>query len=285
MRFEVNLSEKSIFFIIFLSLVIFSFSQDSLVHHYTESNGLPSSSVSDVTQDHWGRMWFATRSGIAVYDGVHWEKYSTAEGLPVSYYLKIRADRRGRIWAISNPDYARFHVVYHDISHKRKWELLPKPPIETNQEREVTSFDLTEEKQENQQFIAIGTKHAGVFIWNGRQWEGWAQKNGLLSDTVNDLIGLEGKFYAATDKGLSVVVVQKNGETRLDNRLNAVLKANIPTKSPIKIKAINVERCDRYANSPLTHHRIWLYGVQWLGYFMAYGVRQVIYSFFIQVFE
>lgn len=271
------MSEKKIFlksfmnrlflFIIFFYFAILSFSQDYLVHQYTESNGLPGSSVFDMTQDKWGQMWFATRSGIAVYDGFQWENFSLAEGLPVSSFLKIRSDRRGRIWALSSPDYVGLHVVYYEVSRNRKWKTLPPPPTETIRDDEITSFDVIEGKLENQHFIAIGTAHEGVLIWNGKQWEQWTNKSGLFSDTVNDLVGLEGKFYTATNNGLSVLEVKENGDIRVDNRLNAVLHSKIPLKSPIKIKAINVERSDRFEDYPISHHRVWLFGNQWLGYF------------------
>jgi len=42
-----------LFFFLF-SIVLFS--QGYLVHHYTESDGLPSAEVYDMTQDQWGRL-------------------------------------------------------------------------------------------------------------------------------------------------------------------------------------------------------------------------------------
>ncbi|MCP4658227.1 MAG: hypothetical protein GY856_22675, partial [bacterium] len=50
--------------------------QSYRIRNYSEDDGLPSSTVHDITQDHSGRMWFATRSGIAVYDGVRWTTHT-----------------------------------------------------------------------------------------------------------------------------------------------------------------------------------------------------------------
>ena len=53
------------------------------VHTYTEGDGLPSSTVRGMTQDAAGRMWFATRAGISVYDGRDWRRFPTGpDGLP-----------------------------------------------------------------------------------------------------------------------------------------------------------------------------------------------------------
>ena len=52
------------------------------VRTYSEGDGLSSQTVKCVTQDHSGKMWFATRSGISCYDGVKWETFGIKDGLP-----------------------------------------------------------------------------------------------------------------------------------------------------------------------------------------------------------
>jgi ligand-binding sensor domain-containing protein len=275
---EVKLREKSIFFIIFFVFAILSFSQDYLVHHYTESNGLPSSAVYDVTQDKPGRIWFATNGGIAVFDGVYWKRFSVNQGLPVSSFFKIRVDSKNRVWAVSVPGPTGVHVVFYDNG---KWGEIPKPPREIKRERDVTSFELMEHNQQqlqkNQITLVIGTRDMGLFTWNGKHWKQLTKKDGLLSNRVNGVAELEGKFFVATDNGLSVVTITPNKPVKINNRLNELLKENIPSKSLINIKAINVERSDRFPNSSLKDHRVWLYGGQWLGYLEGTHFRTVYY--------
>lgn len=258
---------KSIFFIIFNWLAILSFSQDYLVHHYTESNGLPSSAAYDVTQDKPGRIWFATQGGIAVFDGVYWKRFSVGQGLPVSSFFKIRVDSKNRVWAVSVPGQTGVHVAFYDGD---TWREIPKPPWKIKQDYGVTSFELMEHNQQQAQkdkiTIMIGTIDMGLFTWNGKQWKQLTKKDGLLSNRVNGAAVLGGKFFVATDNGLSVVTIIPNKPAKISNRLNELLKENIPSISSINIKAINVERSDRYPNSFLKDHRVWLYGGQWLGY-------------------
>ena len=267
---------KSIFFIIFFWLTLLTFPQEYLVHHYTESNGLPSSAVYDVTQDKTGRIWFASQGGIAVFDGIQWEQFSVSQGLPVSSFFKIRVDSKDRIWAVSVPEQTGVHVVFYDGG---KWQEIPKPPIEITGERDVTSFELMEHNREDegkkQITIVMGTIDKGLLTWNGKNWKQLTKKDGLMSNRVNGLLGLGEKFFVATDKGLSVVSITPYQPTKVDNRLNELLKENIPAKSSINIKAVNVERSDRFPNSSLKDHRIWLYGREWLGYFEGTHFRTV----------
>jgi len=100
-------------FFFFFSVVLFN--QGYLVQKYSEADGLPSVPAYDVTQDPWGRMWFATRSGIAVYDGVSWKSYTVSDGLPATGFSKIKADQKGRIWAITERGGGGIIGVYHDI--------------------------------------------------------------------------------------------------------------------------------------------------------------------------
>jgi ligand-binding sensor domain-containing protein len=83
-----------------LILLDFAYPQSYQVHTYTEDDGLPSSTVYDITQDNSGRMWFATRSGVAVYDGFQWRSFTVADGLPAIDYFKIKVDKQGTIWAL-----------------------------------------------------------------------------------------------------------------------------------------------------------------------------------------
>jgi PAS domain S-box-containing protein len=270
--------KNSIFLVGLFSMVIFSFSQDFLVHHYTESNGLPSSVVNDVTQDKPGCMWFATPEGIAVFDGVYWERFSVSQGLPVSSFRKIRVDSKNRVWAVSAPDQAGFHVVFYDGV---AWREIPAPPWKIKQQSDLTSFELMEHNREadrkNQMTVGIGTRDMGLFTWNGTQWNQLTKKGGLLSNRVNGLVGLGEKFFVATDNGLSVVSITPNQPAKVDNGLNELLKENIPGKSLIDIKAINVERSGRFPGSSSKNHRLWLYGGEWLGYLEVTHPRMVFH--------
>jgi signal transduction histidine kinase/ligand-binding sensor domain-containing protein/CheY-like chemotaxis protein len=260
-----------VFLILFFYLSIFSFSQGYLVHTYSEAEGLPSANVYGITQDHQGRMWFATRTGIAVYDGVSMETYSMSDSLPSIGFFKITVDQKGRVWALSQTGLNEIFVVYHDIreenngNKRARWITLDKPEININTGTLFTSFRLIEQKSTGKPIIAIGTTQSGLFLWNAfnrGKWINLTKKDGLLSNAVNGIATLNGKCYIVTDQGLSIIKPGKNSFIDVDNTLNQSL--GLPTK---KIKGICIEHKDKFPDFPLKDSRVWLFGHQWLGYF------------------
>ncbi len=69
------------------------------IHTYSETDGLPSSTVLALTQGPSARMWFATRNGIATYDGNSWTTSSvTMPRLHREAWL--RWDSQAHLWAL-----------------------------------------------------------------------------------------------------------------------------------------------------------------------------------------
>ncbi|MBE1158901.1 response regulator [Dyella sp. 7MK23] len=70
---------------------------------YSIDDGLPSTCVYAVAQDHDGAMWFGTKSGIARFDGVHFQVFRHIENDPDSLYNNnisaLLVDRQGMVWA------------------------------------------------------------------------------------------------------------------------------------------------------------------------------------------
>ncbi|MCG8458236.1 MAG: hypothetical protein MI919_18305, partial [Holophagales bacterium] len=74
--------------------------QNLPVRTYTEDDGLPSSEVYGVRQAPDGRIWVATRSGLAVYDGATWTPIAMPEGAPYTGLRALDLDAAGRPWAV-----------------------------------------------------------------------------------------------------------------------------------------------------------------------------------------
>jgi hypothetical protein len=53
------------------------------VTHYNEQSGLCNSAVWSVAQDGEHNIWFGTRSGLSVYDGIKWRTYDYLIEKPV----------------------------------------------------------------------------------------------------------------------------------------------------------------------------------------------------------
>ncbi len=92
------------------------------VETYSEGDGLPSAAVNSIAQDRSGLMWFATRSGIASYDGHEWNVYGLTDGLPSLDHVSVLVDPLGSIWALS---------VESELSllEGGKWRMIARLPL------------------------------------------------------------------------------------------------------------------------------------------------------------
>jgi ligand-binding sensor domain-containing protein len=64
----------------------------------TTSQGLPSDSITTITTDSRGYVWFGTLDGLSRYDGERFVNYTTDDGLPDRMIWSIAEDARGGIW-------------------------------------------------------------------------------------------------------------------------------------------------------------------------------------------
>lgn len=68
-----------VLFFLFSSNLLYG--QDFVYDHFTVEDGLPSSEVYEVIEDHYGFIWFLTDKGIARYDGYEFQSFSKKDGL------------------------------------------------------------------------------------------------------------------------------------------------------------------------------------------------------------
>lgn len=176
---------------------------------YTESDGLPSSTVYDMAQDHQGRMWFATRSGIACYDGIVWKTYDHENGLPVQVFYQIRVDRYNRVWAAT-----RFHQQVVFYLDGEQWHPLDTTfPLLNGR---PLSLQLTD--WGGKTVLALAQKDDGFYLKRDQVWQKVTSDDGLTCLDVRSLSEWRGHFYLATDTGLFIV-----GPKGVDARLNQYL--------------------------------------------------------------
>ncbi len=184
------------------------FGQSYLIRTYSENDGLASSTIHDLAQTPDGRMWFATRAGVTVYDGTRWTTYSPPLGFPAVSISELAVDATGSLWAWGeNPTgtLARFQ--------NGKWEpLFPKAgPAEA-----IIPAGLVVVGPPGGETAALGTRDGGVFLYRAGAWKRVGIKEGLASDKVHGLAAIGTAIYAATDGGLSVI---RDGA--VDDALNA----------------------------------------------------------------
>ena len=82
----------------FLLSAFFSFGQDYPMMHFTVEEGLPSNIVYSVYRDSKGYIWVATDKGIARFNGIKFEVFSTFNEMPDNEIFFFQEDRQGRLW-------------------------------------------------------------------------------------------------------------------------------------------------------------------------------------------
>ena len=90
--------KHNLFLFLLLLIPLFSNSQDFNYVNYNTRDGLPGSTVYDMTQDKDGFIWFATDNGLSRYDGKNFRNFTVKDGLPDNEVLRVFADSKGRVW-------------------------------------------------------------------------------------------------------------------------------------------------------------------------------------------
>lgn len=72
--------------------------RQGLLQTYGVSDGLPSPTVYEITQDLRGHLWFATGRGICRFDGESFTTFARQDGLPDDVILSATVDRKGLVW-------------------------------------------------------------------------------------------------------------------------------------------------------------------------------------------
>ncbi len=99
---KLKILNSSIFsFIVLLFTVNLVFSQNYKVVHYSEQSGLNNSAVWSTLQDNEGKVWFGTKNGVSVYDGLNWKTYSYSTGGTGVDNIMLSKDENGVIWVFA----------------------------------------------------------------------------------------------------------------------------------------------------------------------------------------
>ena len=187
-----------IIILIYLLLTITTaYSQSYLIHVYNEHDGLANSTVYDIVQDTTGRMWFATRTGISVYDGSQWKSYTTRDNLPTDCYSKIKIDEKGILWALPLAPNLQLSCFINN-----EWITFPK----ADDTADVFNFSSLKIMYINDKLVIfVGTDNSGIYKLSENQWEQISIKQGLISNNINGMAIKGNRLYVATDKGISII--------------------------------------------------------------------------------
>ena len=238
----------------------FVYSQDFIVKSYSLMDGLPSSTVHSVAQDGLGRVWFATRNGISVYNGYGWKNYTSKDGLGNNEYFAVRSDKSGNIWGMAKSSSIQLLRFTGNA-----FKLIKSPDIE------ILNSDFTVNKcfsiyTDVKDTIAItGTGRNGLIIYKNGNWNIFTVSNGLPSNQIRDIVENNGNFYIVTNKGIAVLGKDLIVKTPY---------SQIPVDDCNKLWSIYIEAGERPEN-----RKVWLMGENFLSCIKDNKYRKITEGF------
>lgn len=84
--------------LLYLLLAIFCSAQGPAYRHYAVEQGLPSTELYDLLQDHNGFIWLASDRGVSRYDGYSFRNFNSSDGLTDNTVFLLQEDSAGHVW-------------------------------------------------------------------------------------------------------------------------------------------------------------------------------------------
>ncbi|MCA9734797.1 MAG: response regulator [Deferribacteres bacterium] len=189
----------SLVWMYFLFLFPNAFPQSFLTHSYTFIDGLPSSTIFDMDQAANGEIWFATRGGVAQYDGFHWTTH--LESVKNTQTRWIKADAHGNVWTAGRS-------LGHGLAlfNGEEWTQIPITEDMPSANR-ITAFEVAD--IDGRTIAMLGTDMDGIYLYQNGQWHHFTVIQGLPHKTVHQIKAFRSKFYILTKSGLCLFTGDK----------------------------------------------------------------------------
>lgn len=187
-----NISMK----IICVFLIVTGFiSKSQTFTNYTTSDGLPDNFINGgVAVDSNNNKWFGTVAGVAKYNDVSWEVFTTSDGLIDNYTTCIAVDNNNNVWVGTNNGVSKYNGT--------SWtSYTTADGLADNAVYSISG--------DNNGNVWFGTYGYGVSKFNGSTWTTYTYLDGLPGDALAtaaiNLITLDasGNIWFATDMGIS----------------------------------------------------------------------------------
>lgn len=213
-------------------------SQDFLVQKYTEEQGLPSSMVFSIAQSSDGYMFFATRNGIARYNGYEWKTGWRSFYKTLTNRGAFQKDNNGDLWFYS-PNVP--HSLY--LYKNGDWRVINSIPVEYLASGEYMTYTYAVDVKSPSTRIMLKLPEKGLGFFDGKKWRILKKPNELF---VNHIILIDNTFYIASSSGIYTYGTD-----------NVLRKVNIPTPNQ-DIKSIAYSDSDK---------KLWVLGYSFLGHY------------------
>ena len=169
--------------------------QSGLVYfNLTDSNGR-SVTIHVIIEDKTGNIWIGYGGGIAKYDGQYFTMYHEKDILADNGLWSMVMDKKGMLWIATT-----LGVYSFDGKTLTLFEI-PEGKIDATKGISTTKMihSIIEDSKGKIWFATNG----GVYIYDGMALENISEKDGLLSDFVNQVIEVaDGNYWISTSKGL-----------------------------------------------------------------------------------
>ena len=161
-----------------------------------EDDGLPDNSIESLFEDHSGRIWVATRGGVAYFEA---GKFVPVASMPASLtYYSLTEENSGNLW-IGDQNLGLLHLGDDRLVEQIPWATLG---------HKDSAIPAAADKRHGG--LWLGFYQGGlVYFKDGRVQVSYTVAQGLGAGHVNDLrFDGDGTLWAATEGGLSRL---KNG--------------------------------------------------------------------------
>lgn len=168
-------------------------SQSYNVTHYNEQSGLNNSAVWSVAQDLDGKMWFATKKGFSIYDGINWntDNYSYQAVGPDN--LKLSTDEKGYIWSITR----NIDIFISCFNGTQRFSIFQSPHFSRSS---ITSFII--DTINSKRFIFVSGHLGEILYCYDTTWKALNVPAETEISSIHSAIRMDDYIMLATDKGL-----------------------------------------------------------------------------------
>ena len=156
--------------------------------NYSVSDGLSGSSVKEIIEDQYGRIWFATENGgVTVFDGVNFEQININNHLPTNSVNDILEDSFGNIWIATNEGTVKFNGFSYELFN-----------FEDGLSANIIQC-LFEDSKGN---IWFGTKRGRACMYDGERVINFNKKSNFSGESVKVISEDESGVLLGTNDGL-----------------------------------------------------------------------------------
>ncbi len=133
------------------------------IQTFREQDGLASNKVNNAAQDALGKMWFGTRNGMSVFDGIKWQTITSRNPAAPNGDGLVSIDDGGGVWWIN---------IHWPFKASRlvdgNWQKLPKPDTFSRFSTNVELKTWVDEKGHTT--LIIASNNGPLQIWQNEVW-------------------------------------------------------------------------------------------------------------------